>query len=102
MPLGTNYTYTSVSAGTGDEAGVAAAFGLHLMGYSIRETAAAAATVNIEHGAAGSSPVMDAVNLAASTSASRWFGPGGLPCFNGVFIERLTGTTEVHLITTVK
>ena len=37
-----NYTYTTKAAGTGDEAGVAAAHGLRLMGYSIAERAAAA------------------------------------------------------------
>lgn len=102
MPLASNYTYTTVAAGTGDEAGVAATHGLHLMGYSVRETAAGVATLNIEHGTANSSPIMAAVNLAAAGSDVQWFGPGGLPCFGGIWIERLTGTTQVNLITTVK
>lgn len=96
-----NYTYTTVTAGTGDEAGVAATHGLRLMGYSVRETAAAAATLNIEHGTANSSPVMAAINLAASAGDVQWFGPQGLPCSGGIWIERLTGTTQVNLITTI-
>lgn len=95
-----DYTYTTIAAATGDEAGLAAATGLRLMGYSIRETAAAVATLNIEHGTANSSPVLAAENLAAAGSVVRWFGPQGLPCASGIWIERLTGTTQVHLITT--
>ena len=93
------YTFTTIAAGTGDEAGHAAAAGLRLMGYSVRETAGAVATLNIEHGTANSSPVMAAINLAAAGSAVQWFGPQGLNCASGVWIERLTGTTQVHLIT---
>ena len=96
-----NYTYTTVAAGTGDEAGVAAAHGLRLMGLSVRETAGAVATLNIEHGAAASSPIVDAINLAAAGSITHWFGPQGLPCSSGVYVERLTGTTQVNLITTL-
>ena len=96
-----NYTYTTIAAGTTDEAGLAAAAGLRLLGYTVRETATAAATLNIEHGTANSSPVLGAENLAASASVSRWFGPQGLPCASGIWIERLTGTTQVHLITTI-
>lgn len=96
-----NYTYTTVAAGTGDEAGKAAAHGLRLMGYSVRESAAGAATVNIEHGTANSSPVMAAETLAASTGAVRWFGPQGLPCADGIWIERVAGNTAVFLITMI-
>jgi hypothetical protein len=95
------FTYTTIAAATGDEAGKAAATGLRLMGISIRETAGAVATLNIEHGTANSSPVMLAVNLAAAGSVVQWFGPQGLPCPSGIWIERLTGTTQVHLITSV-
>lgn len=94
------YTYTTIAAGTGDEAGYAATAGLRLMGVSVRETAAGAATVNIEHGTANSSPIMDAITLAASSGITHWFGPQGLPCASGIWIERLAGTTSVHLITT--
>jgi hypothetical protein len=96
-----NYTYTTVTAGTGDEAGLAAAAGLRLMGLSVRETAGAVATLNVEHGTANSSPIMDAINLAAAGTVTHWFGPQGLPCAGGIWIERLTGTTQVNLITTI-
>jgi hypothetical protein len=99
--LSTNYTYTTIATSAGDEAGIAGAVGLRLLGVSVRETAAAAATLNIEHGVANSSPVMVPINVAASSSVTLWFGPQGLPCANGVWLERLSGSTLVTLITTI-
>jgi hypothetical protein len=96
-----NYTYTTIAAATGDEAGKAAAGNMRLMGLSVRETAGAVATLNIEHGTANSSPIMAAINLASAGSTVLWFGPQGLPCEAGIWIERLTGTTQVILITTI-
>ena len=96
-----NYTYTTIAAASGDEAGIAATGRLRLMGVSVRETAAGVATLNIEHGIANSSPIMLPINLAAAGSLTLWFGPQGLPCAGGIWIERLTGTTQVVLITTV-
>lgn len=96
------FTFTTLAAATADEAGVAATTGLRLMGYSIREGAAGAATTNIEHGTANSSPVLAAETLAASTGAVRWFGPQGLPCPNGIWVERVTGNTAVFLITCIE
>jgi hypothetical protein len=97
-----NYTYTTIAtAATTDEQGIAAAHGLRLMGYTIRETAAAVATVNLCHGTANTT-IICGENLAASTTVNRWFGPQGLPVEAGVWIERLTGgSTQVVLITTV-
>ena len=97
-----NYTYTTVAtAATTDEQGIAAAAGLRLMGYTIRETAAAVATVNLCHGTSNAT-IIAGENLAASSSVTRWFGPQGLPVDAGVYIERLTGgSTQVILITMV-
>lgn len=95
-----DYTYTTIATGTGDEAGHAAAAGLRLMGYYVRETAGAVATLNIEHGTANGGGVMAGVNLAAAATDHEWFGPQGLPCASGIWIQRLTGTATVFLITT--
>lgn len=95
-----NYTYTTKAAGTADEAGIAAAHGLRLMGYSIAERAASAATVDICHGGAAGT-IIAYENLAASASVLRWFGPQGLPAQNGVWIERVSGNTAVTLITMI-
>ncbi len=96
-----NYTYTTKAANTTDEVGVAAAHGLRLMGISVTEGAAGAAVVNIEHGATTSSPVMVSFKLLASTGKEIWFGPQGLPCSGGVYVERISGNTEVNLITAI-
>ena len=96
-----NYTYTTIAAGTADEAGKAAAHGLRLMGYSVVEGAAGAAVVQIQHGTANSSPVMANLKLLASTGKEMWFGPQGLPCSSGIWIERVSGNTEVTLITMI-
>ena len=97
-----NYTYTTIAtAATTDEQGIAAAANLRLMGYFIRETAAAAATVNLCHGTSNT-VIMAVENLAASTVIGRWFGPQGLPVQAGVYIERLTGgSTQIVLITAI-
>lgn len=96
-----NWTYTTIAAGTGDEAGIAGATGLRLMGYSIKETAGAVATLLLRHGDAVSDTIFAAENFAAAGSVTRFFGPQGLPVEDGVFIERLTGTTAVTLWTMV-
>lgn len=101
MALVDQLTTTNKSAGTGDEAGVAAATGLRLMGYSIKETAGAVATVSLHNGTSGSATALAYVNLAAAGSVTEWFGPQGIPAESGVWIERLTGTTAVILHTKV-
>ena len=96
------YTYTTIAtAATTDEQGIAAATGMRLMGYTIRETAAAVATVNLCHGTDNTTKILGE-NLAASATVFRWFGPQGLPVDAGVYIERLTGgSTQVILITAI-
>lgn len=82
------------------DAAVAAATGLRLMGYSAKESAAvpAAATFIIVDGAtgAGGTAVVN-VNLALSASETRWFGPDGISCANGISIDWLTGRFDVEL-----
>jgi len=95
------FTFTTKAAATADEAGVAAATGLRLMGYSIAERAASAASVDISHGAAAGT-IIQYENLAASGSVARWFGPQGIPVPNGVWIERISGNTAVTLITAIE
>ena len=84
--IASNYTYTTIAtAATTDEQGIAAAENLRLMGYFIRETAAAAATVNLCHGTSNAT-IMTVENVAASTCNHRWFGPQGLPVPAGVWM----------------
>ena len=94
-------TATNIAAGTGDEAGVAATPNMRLMGYSIKETAGAVATLSLHNGASASGAALAYVNLAAAGSTTVWFGPQGIPSAAGVWIERLTGTTAVILHTRI-
>jgi hypothetical protein len=59
------------------------------------------ATLLLRHGDAATDEIVAAENFAAAGSTTRWFGPGGIPVPDGVFIERLTGTTAVTLWTTI-
>lgn len=93
-------TITAIAAGTGDEAGLAATPNLRLMGYSMKETAGAVATLILRHGGTGGVDTIFA-NFAAAGSTTQWFGPQGIPMPSGIWIERLTGTTAVTLFTKI-
>ena len=90
---------TAVAANV--DAAVAAATGLRLMGYSCRESdgTPALAAFNIQHSATGAAGVqLVAVELAANSSETVWFGPQGLDCAaNGLSIDRVAGTVDVTL-----
>ena len=94
-------TATPVASGTGDAQGVAAASGLRLMGYSARESAgsAAAADFNLRHGDGNGDPLLVVGELAANGSDVRWLGPQGLACPDGVWVERVSGSSEFVLYT---
>ncbi len=94
-----NYTYTTIAANTTDEAGIVPTTGLRLMGYSCRETAGAAATLNLRHGTADTDPIVALINLAAGKSDTQWFGPQGLPVEGGIYVDRLTGESTITLHT---
>lgn len=81
---------------------VAAQSGLRLMGYAIRESAAAAAVaaVDIMHGATGAGGALVVpIELAADKSDAVWFGPDGIMMESGVSIRRITGTVDIVVYT---
>lgn len=90
---------TAVASGTADVAAVAAADGRRLFGFSCRESdgTPAAAEFIIRHGVADTAPAVIFVNLAANGSQTEWFGFDGLPFQNGIFVDRISGTTEISL-----
>lgn len=83
------------------DAAVAAATGLRLMGYSVRESAASAAVaaVSIKHGTTGAGGTYIArINLAADESERMWFGPDGIDvAASGISIDWEAGTVDVDL-----
>lgn len=89
---------TGISADV--DAAVAAASGLRLMGYSVRESAAVAAatTVRLVHGAtvAGGTEIA-VIELAANEEKARWF-EGGIACANGISVDlAVAGTVDIDL-----
>lgn len=82
------------------DAAVAAQAGLRLVGFACRESAATAAvaTFIIVHGATGAAgTAVVPVELAADGSTREWFGPDGIACPNGISIDWIAGTVDVHL-----
>lgn len=85
-----------LAAGTTSLAAVAANPNLRLIGFSAVETAAAIATFSIQDAAATTlTSEVVGVNLAASESVREWFGDHGLPCPNGIWVNRISGTTRI-------
>lgn len=65
------------------------------MGFSVHETAAAVATAVIRDGTSTSGVPVAYISLAAAGGQTQWFGPQGIVCTNGIFLDRVTGTTEI-------
>lgn len=91
--------YTDLNATADDDLAVAADPTLVLLGYVVSETAAspAVAEVLIIHGADGDGDVVAPVFCAASATHQFAFPEGGIPCPNGLTIERIAGETSVAL-----
>jgi hypothetical protein len=92
-------TVTEIVSGTGDAAAVAASIDLRLVGFSCRETAAATAEFIIRNGTSASDPPVAFVKLASGQSLTQWFGEVGLACHNGIYIDRVSGTTHIVVYT---
>jgi len=89
-------TAADAGTGTGDVAITGAASGLRLMGFAARETTAAAGAVfNIRRGTAASDPIMAPVTLGVNESVREWYGPDGLAADAGIYLDRVSGTTQV-------
>lgn len=85
---------------TADQNAVIAANGaLRCYGYSCRESAAtaAAATFRLVHSdVATGTTIIEVVELAANESRSEVW-PIGIPCPNGISIDWIAGTVDVHI-----
>jgi hypothetical protein len=74
---------------------------MKLMGVGVAETAgtAAAAEVKLHHGTSSSDPLLcPSMNLTADGTGILPFG-GGIPCPNGIYVNRVSGNTELILYT---
>lgn len=97
-------TLNDAGSGTDDEQAIAGAANLRCMGFNIQESAVvpAVADVVIRHGTDATGPVIAQVKLIASGSQTIWFGPNGITVTNGVFLERVAGTTQVTVYSRVQ
>lgn len=88
-----------VASNTADEQAIAAATGLRLVGWSVTEGAATPsdARIRLHHGTANSGPELFDVTLSPGESAREWFDLGGIAVPNGVFVDRVSGTTRLTL-----
>lgn len=59
-------------------------------GFSLRETAGAAARLNIYSGTGTGGEQLDTIQLAANESAREWYAPGGIAA-NGIYVELAVG-----------
>lgn len=66
-----------------------------VVGYSVRETNGATATITIRNGITASDPAVLLIGLAANTSATARV--PAIDCPDGIFVERITGETEIVL-----
>ena len=101
--LADGFTITAVAAGTADTQGVAATANMRLMGFAVRESAGtpAVATLNIRHGTADTDTVIAPISLIASDTKVAWFGPQGIPCASGLFVDRVAGNSTITFWTKV-
>ena len=64
-------------------------------GFSVRETAAAAASIRVYDGTSATGTLLDTIALAANESArENYTGNGMLQFSNGVYVDIVSGTVE--------
>lgn len=81
---------TAAAALNADGQAVAAVAGLRFHGFTVQETAGAAATAVIRHGTLVGDPPIAYINLAANQAAGDVF-PVGIAAANGIFFDLTSG-----------
>lgn len=92
---------TTSASGSSGEAIVAANDFLVLAGFSVSETdgSAAAAEVAIRHGSASGAYLIPPMNLDANGFGFFWMGSKGISAPNGIYVDKISGTTTVTVYT---
>lgn len=91
-------SFAHVASGSVDVQGVAAQSGLRLMGYSYRGTGSAGVTNKavLRHGSsAAGTPIAFLAAEDNQAPEPRWFGPQGIPCAGGIFVDMQAGDLEL-------
>lgn len=66
------------------------------MGFNFTETTGlAGAHIRVyDNTSAASGTLLESVKLAAGESVSDWYGPNGIRCANGIYVDVVTGSVE--------
>jgi hypothetical protein len=96
-------TATAVASGTADAQVIAATTSLRLVGFSAKENAGSPALAEfiLRHGTSTAGTPLAFVKLGPGESVRDWFGPGGQIASSGIFLDRISGTTELVVHTVV-
>lgn len=65
-----------------------------LIGWSVRETAGAAATVVLRDGCDANGDVVAEISLAANGAQTIWLGPAGVNVSQGLYVDLVAGAVE--------
>lgn len=92
-------TFTSLVSGISSVQGLDAASNRRLLGFSITETASTPATAQVilHHGTSNAGSIISWVKLSANESTRDWYGDAGIGVANGLYVNRISGTTQVTL-----
>ncbi len=86
-----------VASGTGDQQ-ISDSKPSRLMGWSLVEshaTTPALSELVLRNGTTTGDPEVAHIKVPASGSDHEWFGPQGITCKDGIFLDRVVGTTTV-------
>lgn len=95
--IGGASNFTPLTSGTTSGQGLSAATNLILMGFSSIETAGATAQFILNHGTSNAGPIISWVSLSANQSTREWYGPQGKNVPNGVYVQKVSGSTQITL-----
>jgi hypothetical protein len=96
-------TVTREASGTGDHQTIGATAGLRLMKITAKEDAGTPGLAEFifRDGTSTAGTAIYFCKLGSSESVRDDFGPDGLPCPNGLFLDRVSGTTDITVFTKV-
>lgn len=96
-------TATNAASGTADVQMLPATTSLRLMGYSSKENAGSPVNAEfiLRNGTSTADTPLAHVKLGPNESVRDWFGPGGLIASGGIYLDRISGTTDITIHTVV-
>jgi len=68
-----------------------------LLGVTV-SAGANAPKVNVHDGTANTDTIVASISVAANGSGTVWFGPGGIACGDGLYVDIVTGDADGSII----